>query len=138
MTEYDELIAALRFCDGGECDGCCEYKKEHGCDTLLRDAANAIEALSMKLHGDEAAIAGMKREIERMVVIGADKPKWIPVTERLPERRRWVLCRCQANITEVMRFENAEWYHDPSHVYFFEFVTHWMPLPDPPGEEPDA
>ena len=64
-----------------------------------------------------------------------ERPKWIPVEERLPERRRWVLCRCQANITEVMRFENAEWYHDPSHVYFFEFVTHWMPLPESPEEE---
>lgn len=45
---YDELIAALRFCDGGECDGCCRYKKEHGaeCYTLLRDAADAIKELS--------------------------------------------------------------------------------------------
>lgn len=69
-----------------------EYAKEHcpldrgsgicGCIDA-REAADAIEELGMKLHGDEAAIAGMKREIERMVVAG--KPRWIPVTERLPE-----------------------------------------------------
>lgn len=45
----------------------------------LREAADAIEKLSMRLHGDEAAIAGMKREIERMVV--TDKLRWIPATE---------------------------------------------------------
>ena len=63
------------------------------------------------------------------------KPRWIPVAERLPEKRKWVLCKCQANIVDVLRFENAEWYHDPTHVYMYEFVTHWMPLPEPPKEE---
>ena len=62
-------------------------------------------------------------------------PRWIPVAERLPEKRKWVLCRCEANITEVLRYENNEWYHDPRHVYYFDFVTHWMPLPTPPQGE---
>lgn len=31
------------------------------------EAADAIEAMNMRLLGDNAAIAGMKREIERMV-----------------------------------------------------------------------
>ena len=64
-----------------------------------------------------------------------ERPRWIPVTERLPPKRKWVLCKCQACITEVLRFDNAEWYHDPTHVYMFDFVTHWMPLPEPPKEE---
>lgn len=111
---YDELISALRFCDGGECDGCCRYTKDegHSCYTLLRDAADAIEELS--------------------------KPRWIPVTERLPEERKYVLCKCRADIIDVLRFENAEWYHDPTHVYMYGFVTHWMPLPplpEPPKVE---
>ena len=138
MTEYDELIAALRFCDGGECDGCCEYKKEHGCNTLLRDAADAIEALSMKLHGDEAAIAGMKREIERMVVTGADKPKWIPVTERLPEFGEEVLAvRRYMQLVEIITAHIAV--EKNGHSWWSAAnITHWMPLPNPPGEEPDA
>lgn len=32
------------------------------------EAADAIEAMNMRLLGDNAAIAGMKREIERMVI----------------------------------------------------------------------
>lgn len=76
---------------------------------LLTEAADAIEELS--------------------------KPRWIPVTEKLPAKRKWVLCRCEANIIEVLRWENNEWYHDPMHVYYPSFVTHWMPLPEPPEEE---
>lgn len=123
---YEELAKLLR------------NKRRQICPTC-REAADAIEELSMKLHGDEAAIAGMKREIECMV--RAEKPHWIPVAERLPEKRKWVLCRCVADIIEVLRLENNEWYHDPMHVYYPSFVTHWMPLPSteglpqPPKEE---
>ncbi len=48
---YEEIIAALRFCDNGECDGCCKYIKGKGagCYTLLRDAADAIEELSKRV-----------------------------------------------------------------------------------------
>lgn len=35
-------------------------------------AADAIEAMNMRLLGDNAAIAGMKREIERMVTESSD------------------------------------------------------------------
>ena len=68
-----------------------------------------------------------------------DAVRWIPVTERLPDKRKWVLCRCEANIIEVLRWENNEWYHDPMHVYYSSFVTHWMQLPEPPrdGEKND-
>ena len=88
---YEELITALRTCVDEEkgCDECPYYGKcmtTVGKHAAMVYAADAIEELSMKLHGDEAAIAGMKREIERMVV--ADKPCWIPVTEP-PKKDGW-------------------------------------------------
>lgn len=85
---YDELVAVLRRCGSLPCEGC-PRKMCKGVLANMREAADAIEKLSMKLHGDEAAIAGMKREIERMVVAG--KPRWIPVTERLPNDGDYVL-----------------------------------------------
>ena len=121
LTVYDELVKRLRS-DADYMDG--EGIALFAAPKFYRECADAIEEQSLVLES-----------YRNRMKAGCD---WIPVTERLPERRRWVLCRCQANITEVMRFENAEWYHDPSHVYFFEFVTHWMPLPDPPKKEPDA
>lgn len=60
--------------------------------------------------------------------------RWISVEERLPGRE-WVLCKCRANIHEVLSLRDGYWYHDPQHKYMGGFVTHWMPLPEPPKEE---
>ena len=125
---YDELVKRLRHSANFAERGLAPPPSE------LREAADAIEKLSMRLHGDEAAIAGMKREIERMVV--TDKLRWIPVTERLPEAGERVLCYCRANIYEVMKMRtDGDWVYDTNHVYMHSFVTHWMPLPEPPKGE---
>ena len=64
------------------------------------------------------------------------KPRWIPVTERLPDAGKRVLCYCRANIYEVMKMRTGgDWVYDTNHVYMHSFVTHWMPLPEPPKEE---
>lgn len=127
LTVYDELIAALRFCDGGECDGCCEYKKEHGCNTLLRDAADVIEEQSIVLES-----------YRNRMRAGCD---WIPVTEREPEFGENVLAvrryGMQLELQEVVVAHIAvekngrTWWSAAN-------ITHWMPLPDPPKKEPDA
>lgn len=125
---YEELVKRLRILSGT--DNISEFD----------DAADAIAELSMKLHGDEAAIAGMKREIERMV--RADKPRWIPVTEALPENGVEVLCW----------YEYYHWSKGkvmPEYGIGYQFNGHWggevsngrdcrvlawMPLPEPPEE----
>lgn len=164
MRDYEELVDRLR---AGT------YTAEE-LSIILPKAADAIEELSMKLHGDEAAIAGMKREIERMVVSG-NKPRWIPVTERLPDggvhvlvccRAKWlagsgniyvcdafrsnpktIVCSCDDDIDSEYDEETDEYYFpegwweviknwdDYSCVAIEDVVTHWMPLPEPPGGE---
>lgn len=123
--------------------------KEAESTVLLKEAADAIEKLSMRLHGDEAAIAGMKREIERMVVSG-NKPRWISVEERLPELCQNVLVSDGKESGEGW-LDRYDW-HDPNRedvVYtspqprdFWcipgckvdeDHVTHWMPLPNTEG-----
>lgn len=59
------------------------------------------------------------------------EPKWIPVSERLPEINEWVVCQCRANIYEVLKFTSYGWYHDDAHCYMDGFVIAWMPLPKP-------
>ena len=64
------------------------------------------------------------------------EPKWISVSERLPEINEWVVCQCRANIYEVLKFTSYGWYHDDAHCYMNGFVIAWMPLPEPyKGEE---
>ena len=67
------------------------------------------------------------------------KPRWIPVTERLPEAGERVLCYCRANIYEVMKMRtDGDWVHNDKvyySAYMSGFVTNWMPLPQPPKEE---
>ena len=112
---YDELVKRLRICPDYN-EGCVNCPNEHdlGCrTTTMREAADAIEELS--------------------------KPRWIPVTERLPEAGERVLCYCRANIYEVMKMRtDGAWVHNDKvydSAYMSGFVTHWMPLPTPPKEE---
>ena len=79
---YEELIKQMRSVyQEVDCPDCPLAKD---CMTLqsvcaFTRAADAIEELSMKLHGDEAAISGMQHEIERMVVYGNKPPKEVEV-----------------------------------------------------------
>lgn len=133
---YDELIKQLR--DNAEF----LVKASSGClsnsfaDTMCQ-AADAIEDLSMKLHGAEAAITGMKREIERMVV--AEKPQWIPATERLPETGQDVLVKFPQNMA-VASIDIGEWVVNSGDGWCTNInlaggeknPSHWMLLPEPP------
>lgn len=68
------------------------------------------------------------------------KPRWISVTERLPEKMQYVLVRYQNNDMAV-----ASWFGGDEHIRFWRAMTdegwcadcdteptHWMPLPQPP------
>jgi hypothetical protein len=102
---------------------------------LYNEAADAIEALSAAVEGYESStnMALVEKDGETVIEF---KPKWIPVTEKLPNAGERVLCYCRANIYEVMKMRtNGDWVHDINHVYMRGFVTHWMPLPEPPEEE---
>lgn len=120
---YEELVSMLR--------------KKYNLAPMVMEAADAIVALSDTLKAYQDTTDMVVEEAPGKMAIRFES-KWIPVEKRLPEKRKWVLCRCEANIIEVLRWENNEWYHDPMHVYFPSFVTHWMPLPpfpEPPKEE---
>ena len=114
---YEELIAKLR--DHNACIGI----------KALDEAADAIEELSK-----QAELEHQSGFADGQIAANRKKSRWIPVTEKLPGRE-WVLCKCRAKIHEVFSLRDGYWYHDPQHQYMSGFVTHWMPLPEPPKEE---
>ena len=62
------------------------------------------------------------------------KPKWIPVTERLPEEMKTVLAWTpMGEFSETAMWMGIRWEKtwDFDTIYT---VTHWMPLPEPPKE----
>lgn len=99
-----------------------------------------------------------RREVSQEPEFGctdfADKPRWIPVTERLPEvektRREHrnvyresgrVLCAClQADGKRLVKEGYMFFFNDNPQPKWaipgtIHSVTHWMPLPEPPKED---
>ena len=61
-------------------------------------------------------------------------PRWIPVSERLPEDGQIVLT-CKNGICEVQTYEARRNGWVSGRIFWsMAFVTHWMPLPDAPKD----
>ena len=93
-------------------------------DVLVTDirAMDSVDAANLQQNDNWAAIA----------------QQWIPASERLPEKNdQWVLCLCVSGAMEVLKFDYTMWNWDaqyPGRCYMENYVTHWMPLPEPPKE----
>ena len=58
-----------------------------------------------------------------------EEPRWIPVTERLPEKdTRVIVC---ASFPEGI---HSDFIYEDGHWFVSTGVTHWMPFPEPPKE----
>lgn len=63
----------------------------------------------------------------------AGRPKWIPVSERLPEKLKEVITyRGECGTSIEYTYGDGAWFFDDEMV---DDVTHWMPLPTPPKGE---
>ena len=148
MTDK-EIVQALRCCADGECKDCAMHEDKQRCqENLLDKAADLIERLT-------AESAYLRKEIEwkGMVIALAqkeqakaeaerdalrEKQRWIPVTERLPERDVQVLGWYKDNPfsqyrPEVVAWNGNGWVFVYAHRYVTN-VTHWMPLPKAPED----
>lgn len=65
-----------------------------------------------------------------------EQPRWISVEERLPEEAVRVLVRL-SGIKPPIGFPRMDTDRvvDGRWMRWFDLVTHWMPLPEPPTEE---
>lgn len=133
---YDELVKALRETDFGDVCVLCESELCRGKDCVILQAADAIEELIDKLnHADD--------QIERLVE-AAEERRWIPVTERLPEEWKPVLCyyeyfrygeyNCMFRAIDRGYYGDGVWGGEAGQGHRNKVLA-WMPLPQPPKEE---
>lgn len=62
----------------------------------------------------------------------AAAPRWVPVTERLPEPGVHVLIDLDGDML-IARFFESDWWLDPGGELIGD-ITHWMPLPGAPAQ----
>lgn len=71
---------------------------------------------------------------------------WIPVGERLPDHNKTVLVYCTgvvagSHVVHIGSLDSGKFWFLRTHPGISSFpvlewqVTHWMPLPDPPGKD---
>ena len=60
------------------------------------------------------------------------EPRWIPVTERLPEKREEVLVTVAGEIAIAWLYINGRWRsNDCPEAYLNDHITAWRELPEP-------
>ena len=92
---------------------------------LFCKAADAIEELQ-----------GKTKVLEKVADHWCNKvPKWIPVTERLPEDGTEVLAFNKTGFAYVDCWTDGKWKINSMVDEEHESVTHWMSLPQPPESE---
>lgn len=145
MNDIDKMPSKCRDCPYWEraaepyvCCDCTTPVKKCGGDYILRsDALNAISYLPEPYTGAFSAIRAIPAaDVE-------PKRRWIPVTEKTPEGRQYVLC-CGAKGGMFVGWVCD--YHERDNGKATAFlhgghgrkITHWMPLPEPPEGEEDA
>lgn len=88
-------------------------------------------------HSITLAVVENKAIAEHLLANGVTIRKWIPVTERLPDRE----CIAIGYQNEMLigyisknRYSKTGFSAEGAEEYLGE-VTHWMPLPEPPKED---
>lgn len=153
-----ELVNALRCVSTaggpiGDCKKCPFYKTEPvpedlaGKVNLTEWSSCDVDAMGLaaadRIANQNTHIAALQQEIE---TLRAQLPRWIPVTERLPELQS---CGVSTVVLGLIKSENEpslnKLYDLTLCVYCdngiwsmpgrYVAITHWMPLPEPPEVE---
>ena len=129
MGKYDELIKRLRDAEkmSEALAVLLPHSEGNATAKLYNEAADAIEELTVVVRAQKAVLEKF--------------PKWISVTERLPEDGSDVLAYLK--YADNSQIAAANYYKGTwqdcimGRLYLTEegFVTHWMPLPELPREE---
>lgn len=122
---YEEIIQALRCCAKGlghddACENCKVGEIQDRREYIEFAAANMIERLTAE---------NAKAEAERDAL--REKKRWISVTEKTPEYDMPQLALNADGDALIANYAYGEWFDTWGQDVE---VTHWLPLPEVPGE----
>ena len=154
---YDELVKRLKEDKSWVEQG--TTQTEHEIAEHIQQAADAIEELTGFVQEAERDRDEYRERLDKAndAIDKLSKPKWIPVTERLPNGEAdrylvaaslmslglWVsICYYADNLEEVDEYDFKGENHGGFYGYDDEYgyyeksdVKYWIPLPTPPKEE---
>ena len=103
----------------------CKHGKYCGYDCCVPDLCNEFKPV------EETEVITLAEDINVPA-------KWIPVTDRLPEKGLRVLATDGAFVGEMYLNERGQWrrYNVNSHELLMALdILYWTPMPEPPKEE---
>ncbi len=82
--------------------------------------------------------AGYKAAEELLTIVGKKTSQWISVKDRMPKADDFCLVNTEFDRVRIAQYGWESWrfndaYSSSEHPK--SYVTHWMPLPQPPKEE---
>lgn len=111
-----ELLGKVTCTGNGESLGSCPDRKYGLCGEVANLSYCVIQNIANYL-----------------IANGVTVQQWIPVTERLPDEDTRVLVWLLDSANKYTRMDTDR-RHNGKWVRWEKYVTHWMPLPQPPKE----
>ena len=134
----EEITVSLRVCAEGSrhsCDRCAASGQGiRACLDIFAAAADLIEARAKRI----AELEGLVEDRTKDVLFYAEREKWIPVEERLPDKDG--VYEVWKNVKHPhlgQQFDKAQFYNGSWHGNGGRWanVTHWKPIPKGPEVE---
>lgn len=121
----EEIVKSLRACGSNCCDDCVCVQENVSCKEMYLGAADLIEQQAARIAEPEAKV-----------------PRWIPVTERLPEvhqktrKSDAMLVHTRRKLFMVAVWNGIDWLA-PMDFWdaWGDEIVYWMPLPEAPKED---
>ena len=106
----------------------------------LIELLRAVQYQGNAVHGYHDKYVMNSELADHLIANGVTVQKWIPVTERLPEGRSFLVTDTDGYVGEAyLREGKIYWMCDDYDDFWADVhtvdVTHWMPLPEPPKGE---
>lgn len=150
---YDELVKELREKAKFLSTRAFELNTPNPYGIAFDKAADAIEELQRKVEDYETRLElppeaqyaidkhadDLIARMDGMIKALDDKPKWIPVTEQLPNAEIGDFSK-GVFVTDGQDVAISSWFNGDDFASYWSYtgigeVTHWMPLPTPPKED---